>query len=186
MATAEQLKALVQSYTAGDQNRFMSVAMQIAAHAARTGKEKLAADLQKLIDEARKRHADGNAIQPVPIARPGGDLAGLVAATNYHGMLDHALFRRFDDVVQYTLPNADMARHLIENRLSAFNIHRLGWKSITASAEGLSHAEIVTACEDAAKDAILADSQQITTAMLTHALRAREGHRNRKHDTRGT
>ena len=40
MATAEQLRALVQSYTAGDQNRFMSVAMQIAAHAARTGKEK--------------------------------------------------------------------------------------------------------------------------------------------------
>lgn len=327
MATAEQLKALVQSYTAGDENRFISVAMQIAAHAARTGKDKLARDLQKIIDEARKRQPESGVMQPVPIARPGGDLAGLVAATyphlrlsdmvldehaheklsrvlteyrqrekllshgfhprrklllagppgcgktmtasviaaelglpllcvqlhslitkfmgetaaklhvlfdamhqtrgvylfdefdaigahrgadndvgeirrilnsflqflerddsdsfiiaatNYQGMLDHALFRRFDDVVQYGIPSENMTRHLIQNRLSAFNLKRLGWNSVVASAKGLSHAEIVSACEDAAKDAILSDSQKITTKMLSQSLSARERYRSNK------
>ena len=42
MATAEQIKALVRSYSEGDQERFLSVTMQIAAHAARAGKDKLA------------------------------------------------------------------------------------------------------------------------------------------------
>lgn len=81
MATAEQLKALVRSYTDGDSDRFLAVAMQIAAHAARTGKEKLAQQLQALVDEAKKRQALESRAKPAPMARPGGDLAGLVMAT---------------------------------------------------------------------------------------------------------
>ena len=54
MATAEQIKALVRSYTEGDEDRFLSVAMQIASHAARTGKERLAKDLRDLVDDAKK------------------------------------------------------------------------------------------------------------------------------------
>ena len=42
MATAEQLKALLRSYGEGDDPRFLSVAMQVAAHAAKKGQPKLA------------------------------------------------------------------------------------------------------------------------------------------------
>ena len=37
MATAEQLKALIRSFADGDQPRFLSVAMQVAAQEARLG-----------------------------------------------------------------------------------------------------------------------------------------------------
>ena len=81
MATAEQLKALVRSYTEGDEDRFLSVAMQIAAHAARTGKEKLAQELQALVDHAKKRRPLEARPRAVSIVRPDSDLAGLVTAS---------------------------------------------------------------------------------------------------------
>lgn len=82
MATAHQLKALIESYTEHNPERFLSVATQIAAHAARTGKSKLAEELRKLIDEAHKKQKN----QPItsksiPIAQPTGDLSGLFSAT---------------------------------------------------------------------------------------------------------
>ncbi|HOD83236.1 MAG: ATP-dependent zinc metalloprotease FtsH [Planctomycetes bacterium ADurb.Bin126] len=81
MATAEQLKALVRSYTEGDNDRFLAVAMQIAAHAARTGKEKLAQELQALVDGAKKHRPLEVRPRSVPFVRTGSDLAGLVTAT---------------------------------------------------------------------------------------------------------
>lgn len=81
MATAAQLKALVRSYTEGDDDRFLAVAMQIAAHAARTGKGKLAQELQALVDEAKKRKPLEVRPRSVPIVSPESDLAGLVTAT---------------------------------------------------------------------------------------------------------
>lgn len=80
MATAEQLKALVRSYSEGDNDRFLSIAMQIAAHAARTGKERLAQDLRSLVDDAKRRQSE-SPVTTVPIARPQGELAGLITAT---------------------------------------------------------------------------------------------------------
>jgi SpoVK/Ycf46/Vps4 family AAA+-type ATPase len=94
----------------------------------------------------------------------------IVAATNFVGMLDEALFRRFDDVIRYELPDVKMARALIENRLSSFNISKVAWQRIARTARGLSHAEITRACDDAAKSAVLADSSVITTDILNHVL----------------
>jgi SpoVK/Ycf46/Vps4 family AAA+-type ATPase len=97
----------------------------------------------------------------------------VVAATNLHDMLDEALFRRFDDVVRYDLPDAKMVRQLVENRLSIFDTKGLKWASVLSAAKRLSHAEIARACEDAAKDAVLASSEQIGTDALVRALRER-------------
>ena len=80
MATAEQIKALVRSYSEGDQERFLSVTMQIAAHAARAGKEKLSQEFREMVDDAKKKRGS-TAIRPVPIARPRGELAGLAVAS---------------------------------------------------------------------------------------------------------
>lgn len=81
MATAEQIKALLKSYSQGDGDQFLAVAMQIAAHAARGGKDRLARELRDLIDEVKRKQATGKVGGAVPIARPAGELAGLLWAS---------------------------------------------------------------------------------------------------------
>lgn len=320
MATGEQIKALLKSHASGDDERFRAIALQIAAHAAKKGNTQLAQELRGLVDEARKSLPSPSAPRAVPIARPAGELAGLltasypstrlpnmvlprrvldslgevvrqyrqrdrlrhhglspkrrlllvgppgcgktmtasalagecalplmfvqlhtlitkymgetaaklhmvfdamvqtraiylfdefdaigstraarndvgeirrilnsflqflerddsdsivVAATNFVGMLDKALFRRFDDVIRYSLPSATMAKALIQNRLASFDVRAVAWARVTADARGLSHAEITRACDDAAKDAVLAESKAISTGLLRAALRIR-------------
>ena len=321
MATAQQLKALIESFTERNPDRFFAVASQIAAHAARAGKGKLAQELRRLVDEARRSQKSYRARpESVPIAQPTGELTGLVAASfpktlltdmvldadlaqrlrrvvleyrqadrlskhglmprrkllllgppgcgksmtaaamagelhlplltvqfhtlitkfmgetaaklrlifdsmqetrgvylfdefdaigahrdsghdvgeirrvlnsflifleqddsmsiivgasNLVGSLDNALFRRFDDALYYGLPDAEMARRLIEGRLTNFNIQRLGWKSTLEAAKGMAPADIGKACEDAAKDAILHERQKISTDDLKRALKQR-------------
>jgi len=321
MATAQQLKALIESYTEHDSDRFLSVAAQIAAKAARNGKNRLAEDLRKLIDDARKKQKTHPASpNSVPIAQPTGDLSGLfsasfpktrlsdmvldseleqriervileyrqadklhsygllprrklllvgpsgcgksmsaaalagelnlplltvqfhilitkfmgetaaklrvifesmartrgvylfdefdaigahrdtgqdvgeirrvlnsflvfleqdesmsiiVAASNLEDILDRALFRRFDDTLRYHLPASNMTRQLICNRLSNFSIRRLGWKTILRAARDMPHADIVKACEDAAKEAVLKGRKRIYTSELERALALR-------------
>lgn len=77
MATAEQLKALLRSHASGDEERFYNVAMQVAARAARAGKSNVGRELKELIDELRTAERE----RPTPVARPRGDLAGLLTAT---------------------------------------------------------------------------------------------------------
>jgi SpoVK/Ycf46/Vps4 family AAA+-type ATPase len=81
MATAEQLKALLKSYSEADGEQFLSVAMQIAAHAAKTGKPKLADELKELVREVRQRQKAQKIGGAVPIARPSGEMAGLLSVT---------------------------------------------------------------------------------------------------------
>ncbi len=78
MAKAEQLKALLQSHSDADDKRFYSVAMQLAAHEAKQGRGKLAEELRALIDDAK--HKRGGS-QPIPIGRPKGGLANLLAVS---------------------------------------------------------------------------------------------------------
>jgi SpoVK/Ycf46/Vps4 family AAA+-type ATPase len=320
MATAEQLKALLRSYAEGDDDRFIAISMQVAAHAARKGQGKLAQELRALVDQAKLRQNSSALKRPVPITRATGELAGLlsaiypkvylgdvvlpgatlsqfkrvveeyrhqnklrahglsarrkllligppgsgktmtasalagelnlpllsvqlhavitkfmgetaaklrlifdamhqtrgvylfdefdaiggardlpndvgeirrilnsflqfleqddsdsivVAATNHEGMLDMALFRRFDDVVRYEFPSPELAKQLIENRLSVFGVQNLTWKDVLSAAEGLSYAELSRACDDAARRAILSDKSEITMEGLLAALNER-------------
>jgi SpoVK/Ycf46/Vps4 family AAA+-type ATPase len=320
LASAEQIKALLKSHAAGDDERFRMIALQIAAHSAKKGDTELAQELRSLVDKARRTPAPAGLPRAVPIARPAGELAGLVtasypttglgdmvlsdvirkslkevirqyrqrdrlrqhglvpkrklllvgppgsgktmtasalagecelplmfvqlhtlitkfmgetaaklhmvfdamvetrgvylfdefdaigftrtahndvgeirrvlnsflqfmerddsdsivvAATNFVGMLDEALFRRFDDVIRYELPDAKMVRALIENRLSSFNITGLDWRSVTKVAAGLSHADVTRACDEAAKEAVLEDRTSVDTSMLVEALSLR-------------
>ena len=80
-AEAEQLKAMLKSYVEGDGDRFLTISMQVAAHAARKGQEKLARELRELIDEAKERAVAPPTNHAVPIARLPGDLGDLIAAS---------------------------------------------------------------------------------------------------------
>jgi SpoVK/Ycf46/Vps4 family AAA+-type ATPase len=81
MATAEQLKALLRSYTEADGEQFLSVALQIAAHAARTGKTKLADELKVLVQDVRRKQSTQRVGGAVPIVQPHGELAKLLTVT---------------------------------------------------------------------------------------------------------
>ena len=98
----------------------------------------------------------------------------IVAATNNQHILDQALYRRFDDLIHYTLPEEDMFCQLVENRLERFLPNSLDWKSLWQHAKGLSHAEISQACVDAVKEAILEEWKAISTDALIGALKDRK------------
>jgi SpoVK/Ycf46/Vps4 family AAA+-type ATPase len=80
MASGEQVKALLRSYSEGDSRHFLSVATQIAAAAARQGKGQLAKEIRDIVEEVKRKQSEGQ-IGPVPIARPAGELAGLLIAS---------------------------------------------------------------------------------------------------------
>jgi SpoVK/Ycf46/Vps4 family AAA+-type ATPase len=327
MATAEQLKALLRSYSEADGEQFLSVALQIAAHAARTGKTKLADELKVLVQDVRRKQSTQRVGGAVPIAQPHGELAKLlsvtypsvrlsemvlspairkqitkvtreykqrsrlrehglsprrklllvgppgcgktmtsralagelklphlaiqfhslitkflgetatklhsifelmpktrgvylfdefdaigseraavndvgeirrvlnsflqfleqddsdsiiVAATNLASMLDEALFRRFDEVIGYEKPTASEARELILNRLSRFGLQEGDLQAATELADGLSHADICQACDDAAKDAVLKESNTVELESLKDAFAQRRTRRSFK------
>lgn len=82
MTTSRHLVALLQSHLAGDEQRFLTVATQIAAHEARQGHGKLAQELRDLIEAAKGKGATvaRRGAGPVPIAQPKGELSNLLGA----------------------------------------------------------------------------------------------------------
>jgi SpoVK/Ycf46/Vps4 family AAA+-type ATPase len=98
----------------------------------------------------------------------------VIAATNHPELLDPALFRRFDDVVEYELPSPELIRRTLLSRFSSLDTTDVDWHVVAAKAEGLSYADIVKACEDAAKEAVLTESHAVTTSMLRRAIEERK------------
>ncbi|MYC67554.1 MAG: ATP-binding protein [Acidobacteriia bacterium] len=299
MANGEQLKALLTSHVEGDDDRFFSVAMQVAAHEARRGHGRLAEELRTLVDRAKSKL---EAAGPIPIGRPRGELANLleasypsarlgqmvlgeglgdqirrvireqrhagrivkrglaprrkllltgppgtgktltasvlagelglpllqvrldalitkymgetaaklrlifeatartrgvyffdefdaigsqrglandvgeirrvlnsflqmieqdrshslvIAATNHPGILDPALFRRFDDILHYELPDRSQIAQVLSARLASEAAKEVHWSSLADDAAGLSYAEVVRAADEVLKDALI-------------------------------
>jgi len=324
VATADQVKAMVRSHADGDDARFFSIALQVAARAARSGQTNFAQELRDLVEELRKEPPRSR--KPIPVAQPRGELSGLlgvtypttrmadlvlegpvrdrlnrvlleqrqrdrlreqgfhplrklllvgppgtgktmtasalagelhlplfvirldglitkfmgetaaklrlvfdalrethgvylfdevdalggerarsndvgeirrvlnsflqfleleetesllVAATNHPQLLDSAMFRRFDAVIEYPLPTAQVIKALVLNRLATIKVGRVSWGHVTRAAAGLSHAEVTMAAERAAKDLILLDGREIVTADLVSALNQRRAESRR-------
>jgi len=97
----------------------------------------------------------------------------IVAATNNPKLLDQALFRRFDDVLYYSLPDEEERKHLIELVMGTFLASRFAWKKVLSGCEGLSQSEIGSACRDAIKEAVLHDQSKVTAAELIGTLNQR-------------
>lgn len=97
----------------------------------------------------------------------------IVAATNNPKLLDRALFRRFDDVLNYTAPSEVDRRRLISGVLGTFLPSVFSWPSILKESRTLSHAEIVQSARDAVKDSILHDAKTVDHARFILQLRDR-------------
>lgn len=96
----------------------------------------------------------------------------VVAATNHSAILDRALFRRFDMVIHYGLPEAKHGAAVMRARLGPLK-KEIRWESVMRHAGGLSHADLVKAAETAAKQALMRGEEQVAAADLIAALKAR-------------
>jgi SpoVK/Ycf46/Vps4 family AAA+-type ATPase len=97
----------------------------------------------------------------------------ITAATNHPELLDKALYRRFDDIVKFEKPNNSQIKEIIKNKLASFSLELINWELILREANGLSCAEIVRACEDAAKTAILHNNSELNTTNFIRVLKYR-------------
>lgn len=104
----------------------------------------------------------------------------ILAATNHPNILDYALYRRFDDVVEYSLPGKRLISRILKNRLTTFKISKLPFQKISDEAEGLSHAEISKICDDAIKDAIIYDRDKVTAKDLLELVAKRKKFLNKQ------
>lgn len=98
----------------------------------------------------------------------------VIAATNHPELLDSALYRRFDDVIQYDLPDPQIARRILETRLSTFSTAGIDWPAAVKAGEGLSQAELARSAAEAAKRAILEDRETVINDDLTGAIAERK------------
>lgn len=322
MANADQLKALLQSHLEGDDNRFYSVAMQVAAHEAKRGHGKLAEELRLLVDQAKAKRVltPASSSKTVPISKPRGELANLlsvsypksrlgdmvlnselsrqleriileqrhaaeilshglsprrklllvgppgtgktmtasvlagelglplfqvrldglitkfmgetaaklrqifesthqtrgvyffdefdaigsqrglandvgevrrilnsflqmieqddshsliIGATNHPDILDNALFRRFDDLLHYELPDEVHIASVLKSRLSCMAVKNTSWKRLATKALGLSYAELTRAADEVLKTALIERAEKISEKDISQALEER-------------
>ena len=96
----------------------------------------------------------------------------IIAATNNPKMLDKALFRRFDDVIHYELPNDAQIKQLFDYKLEGYRDGSICSKEVIEAARGLSQAELTIVAEDAIKESILY-GKNINSLMLISLLNDR-------------
>ncbi len=99
----------------------------------------------------------------------------IIAATNMPEVLDKALFRRFDDIITYPLPDKKEIIATIKKNLTGFKFkERINYNDIAVEAEGLNYSDVVRACEETIKEMILHDYKELKKSDLSIALSRRK------------
>lgn len=98
----------------------------------------------------------------------------LIAATNHPELLDRALFRRFDDVMEYQLPDKKDIVATLKTKLASFKTSRIQWSKAAEAAMGLSFGDITRACANAIKDVIIHGGDSVTHTDLLQAIKERK------------
>lgn len=100
-----------------------------------------------------------------------GNRSILIAATNLDDALDDAIWRRFDDVVQFGRPDAaDIRRHLdilFKNYPVNFDI-----ASVVPKLAGLTHADIERVALDAIKTSVLRKRKAVTETDVAASIKS--------------
>ena len=99
----------------------------------------------------------------------------VIAATNIPESLDKALFRRFDDIIRYPLPEVGEIKKVLNKNLSGFSLStRASLDKIAKEAIGLSYSDIVRACEEAIKEMIIMGKSKIPVSALLTSIEKRK------------
>ena len=105
----------------------------------------------------------------------------VVAATNHVEILDEALARRFDAVVEYSLPDRLAAHAILERRLGKFKLAAKFRPSLEPALTGLSQGELVRAADSVVNDAIIDGSTKVSVDALLSALHDRQSFKGKFH-----
>ncbi|OYU88253.1 MAG: AAA family ATPase [Bradyrhizobiaceae bacterium PARB1] len=109
----------------------------------------------------------------------------IICSTNHPSLLDRALLRRYDQVLEFDAPTSEQIKQLIVANTQPMRILKADWKSLVHSAEGLSQSEIARAADDAVKMAILDERKSITTDDIVTRLQDRHSMRTAFLDLEG-
>lgn len=94
----------------------------------------------------------------------------IIAATNSIESIDKAMFRRFDDVIEYSLPDRDQRLALLHEYLYAAK--DLDFALAEPLFEGMSHAEIKMLCSDIFKESLL-NNKKIDLSLVQNIVNMR-------------
>jgi SpoVK/Ycf46/Vps4 family AAA+-type ATPase len=104
----------------------------------------------------------------------------LIAATNHEGMLDSAVWRRFDEVLIFELPNIEQVRRLLAIKLRGLRREfEIEDTRIAGLFKGMSHADIERVLRRAAKDMVLSGKEFLSERHLQAAIRREDARRAR-------
>lgn len=99
----------------------------------------------------------------------------IIAATNLPESLDTALFRRFDDIIQYGNPTVEQIHLIYSSRLDEIGLKKnLNLEQLSEKSLGLSYAEVHKICEDILKDFLLYGLNNISEEKVIQYIMARK------------
>ena len=115
MATAEQIKSLIRSHLGDDDERFYTIALQLAAHEARRGHGALAHDIREIVGKSRRARGSNN------ILKFPQDLSGMVLSEKSDIpfamlVLNDALIGRIQRIIHEYRQQAKLKKHGLSNR----------------------------------------------------------------------
>ncbi|MBS1903827.1 MAG: ATP-binding protein [Bacteroidetes bacterium] len=99
----------------------------------------------------------------------------IIAATNYKDLLDHALFRRFDDVIEYPLPSPHDLESLFKLKVSGFVHAPIEFPELAKLATGMSYADATKCVMEAMKNTVIAKKSKLTESSIVNAILERKG-----------
>ena len=90
-----------------------------------------------------------------------------IAATNHEGLLDNALWRRFDEIIRFERPSQEAIESLLRSNLRQIGLHPdVNLRSIAMQLEGLSHADVERVARDAVKQMLLTEPGPVGRRVL--------------------
>ena len=98
----------------------------------------------------------------------------VLAATNHIEILDEALARRFDEIIEYVQPDVTSARTILKQRLGKFGLTDKKYAEFDSLLEGLNQGEIVWAAESAIKEAVLSQKPKVSIQTIQDTLNYRQ------------
>ena len=99
----------------------------------------------------------------------------IIAATNLPESLDVALFRRFDDIIQFPLPTEEDIYQLFDLEFTGFHLpSTIDLRKVTHKAIGLSFADIHRIVSDVWKDYLVYGDKNVSEEKILHYVEGRK------------
>jgi ATP-dependent 26S proteasome regulatory subunit len=84
--------------------------------------------------------------------------------------VDRAVFRRFDDVAEFQLPDVLQLKQLLAMRTAATGLTKQSLPALSKLALGLSYADVTRAVDDARKSMVLSRRKRLRAEDIRHNL----------------